>query len=129
MKFDMKSQLIAGQLYHFYARYKNDESNDPFSRMYSHFKLHHLYEWLKECNLIPEYTLEVKKKLNKLARLETLYIHPNWHKYHLEQESIVFYKTYLARMYLLYKLPEKLKIINEDTGKEVVLLSFKAKNV
>jgi len=143
--FDMNNQRILAQFNHFYQKYTPEEGEsivDPLSRHNSHIQYDQVYEFLMESKVdigLPEMA---KGLFWEFAKREVELFHPGWLKQakskkdplyataveHMKRERTRFYKTYMARYYLLNQLKEGKRIgLLDDKGKEITLLNLRLK--
>lgn len=136
---DINSQLILAQLHHFYSNKPSEI--DPESMYFSHLKLDHVYDHLKSEDNIPDYPAEIKSLFWALAKRTTINFNRSsvmnlkskdeesvkFTKTRLKTERERYYKTYLARKFLVDLLLNESKTleIHGDAGNKLSLLSFK----
>lgn len=131
MKFDFISQRIVAQLDTFYDVTPLDEKGYPVNKkLYkdqvgSMFFYDFIYDHLeREGNKI-DFPPDIKAELWRLAQ-EAFYLCEKRIAKD-QQELHRYYKSYLACQYLLNKLPERMFVMDAETGKKITRIELRLK--
>lgn len=134
MKFDFISQRIVAQLDVFYNSAhlvvdENGKHNSKLTRVCVSKMFHYdfIYDHLeREGNKI-DFPPQVKAELWELAKQSFKLWEHHDPTDEDEKTLIRYYKSYLAKQFLLNKLPERMFIYDAETGKRITRIELKMK--